>query len=477
MNGKRTEKKELEIDVLRLIGAVWRKAWLIGAVALICAVLSLLITCHLITPQYRSSALFYVNNNSLSADDTAYSIDSGDISAAKSLVDSYIVILQTGESLNAIIEYAGVDRTYSELKDMISAASVNSTEFFRVVVTSPDPREAQKIADAIANILPMRISGIIEGSSAKVVDAAVVPAKPSSPGKSLNTVVGFAVGFALSFIAVILREFYDTTIRSEEDISGNKVPILAAVPDMLEPFRGSYYGTRKKANRKIGLGGNQRSLVGADISFEAAEAYKLLRTKLQFSFTDQKKSRVLGVSSALAGEGKSLSAINLAHALAQLNKRVLLIDCDMRRPSVSDKLPVRKAPGLSNFLSGQIGLELLFQNCGIPDDEEAFHVIAAGRIPPNPIELLSSGRMEKMLAILRESYDYIILDLPPVGEVSDALAVANMTDGILMVVRQNFCNRIAWEDTVRQFAFVGAKILGIVYNCSTENTGIYRKTH
>ena len=162
MNGKRTEKKELEIDVLRLIGAVWRKAWLIGAVALICAVLSLLITCHLITPQYRSSALFYVNNNSLSADDTAYSIDSGDISAAKSLVDSYIVILQTGESLNAIIEYAGVDRTYSELKDMISAASVNSTEFFRVVVTSPDPREAQKIADAIANILPMRISGITE---------------------------------------------------------------------------------------------------------------------------------------------------------------------------------------------------------------------------------------------------------------------------------------------------------------------------
>ena len=217
--------------------------------------------------------------------------------------------------------------------------------------------------------------------------------------------------------------------------------------------------------------------MGAGISFAATEAYKLLRTKLQFSFTDDKSSRVIGVSSALAGEGKSLSSINLAHSLSQLNKRVLLIDCDMRKPSICTKLPLVKEPGLSDYLSGQIGLDSLFQRCGIPGEEDAFDVIVAGRNPPNPVELLSSPRMEKMLNQLRESYDYIVLDFPPVGEVSDALAVVKVTDGMLLVVRQNYCNRIAYANAVKQFEFIEAKLLGIVYNCASERTNSYGRKY
>jgi capsular exopolysaccharide synthesis family protein len=103
--------------------------------------------------------------------------------------------------------------------------------------------------------------------------------------------------------------------------------------------------------------------------------------------------------------------------------------------------------------------------------------VAAGRNPPNPVELLSSGRMEKLISRLRDSYDYIILDLPPVGEVSDALAVAKLTDGVLLVVRHNYCNRLALTSTVRQFEFVGARILGIVSNCANENVGAYGKKY
>ena len=481
MNDVNLERSDgAEIDLQRLIGAVWKKIWWVGAAAVIGAVLALIVTFYFITPQYQSSAMFYVNNNSLSVGDATFSIDSGDISAAKSLVDSYIVILQTRESLNDVIDYAGVERTYSEVRKMLSAASVNGTEIFEVVVTSPDPQEAERIASAIAYILPKRISSIIEGTSAKVVDAAVVPVKPSSPSYSLNIVVGFALGFVLSIVLIVLREFFDITIRDEEDVTqSQKYPILAAVPDMQAPSKGSYaYGNNKKQDKKkSGPHGAPQALVGADISFAATEAYKLLRTKLQFSFTDEKNCRIIGVSSALAGEGKSLSAINLAHSLSQLDKRVLLIDCDMRRPSLASKLPIAKAPGLSGFLSGQVERDVLFQYCGIPGDKEAFVVIAAGRNPPNPVELLSSPKMMKMLESLRESFDYIILDLPPVGEVSDALAVAKMTDGILLVVRENYGNRVAYVETVRQFEFVGAKILGVVYNCASENVGAYNKRY
>ena len=475
-------KEEMEIDVQRVVGAVWTRSWIVALVAILCAVITFLGTFYLITPQYQSSAMFYVNNNSLSVGDASFSITSSDITAAKSLVDSYIVILQTRESLNDVIDYAGVTRTYGELKSMISAASVNSTEIFEVVVTSPDPYEAERIADAIAYILPKRISSIIEGTSAKVVDAAVVPSKPSSPSYTVNTLVGFVIGFVLSVGIIALREIFDVSIRVDEDITHNSShPILASIPDMAAPTKGGYYygyGNNKKPFKSSSATGNKEPvLVGSEISFAASEAYKLLRTKLQFSFAGEDDCRVIGVSSALTGEGKSLSSVNLAYTLSELGKQVLLIDCDMRRPSVAAKLPIAKAPGLSNYLSGQSKLNDLFQPCGIKDNVNAFDVIAAGRNPPNPVELLSSPKMSRMLENLRASYDYIILDLPPVGEVSDALAIAKLTDGMLLVVRQNYCNRNAFASAVRQFEFVGARILGFVFNCTTEHSGGYGKKY
>ena len=128
-----------------------------------------------------------------------------------------------------------------------------------------------------------------------------------------------------------------------------------------------------------------------------------MRTKLQFSFADDNDCHIIGVSSALTGEGKSLTAVNLSYSLAQLGKRVLLIDCDMRRPSIAEKLNIQKAPGLSEFLSGQAREDNLIQYCGLQDDAEAFHVISAGHVPPNPMELLSSARMETMLEQLRRA--------------------------------------------------------------------------
>lgn len=472
---------EIEIDLQRLFAALVKRSWLIVAIAVLCAVAAFLGTFFFITPEYQSSAMFYVNNNSLSLGEASLSISSSDISASRGLVKSYIVILNTRESLNDVIDYAGVDRTYSELKGMISAAAVDSTEIFEVVVTSTDPQEAEKIADAIAYILPKRISSIIEGTSAKVVDSAVLPASPSSPSYIKNTMIGFVLGLALTVVVIVLRELMDITIRTEEDIAqACRYPVLAAVPDMEAHTKGGYYygyGNQKKPRPRGGKDARTVELIGGNISFAAAESYKLLRTKLQFSFADDSDSHVIGVCSALTGEGKSLSAVNLAYAMSQLGKRVLLIDCDMRRPTLSGKLPVNKTPGLSDYLAGQCAADKLIQQCGIREEEQAFHVISSGRIPPNPMELLSSAKMDKTIERLRSSYDYIILDLPPIGEVSDSMAVAKYTDGVLMVVRQDACDRVSLNAAIRQFEFVDAKILGVVFNATSEGRGGYRSKH
>jgi capsular exopolysaccharide synthesis family protein len=147
----------------------------------------------------------------------------------------------------------------------------------------------------------------------------------------------------------------------------------------------------------------------------------------------------------------------------------------MRCPSLTEKLPVSGKPGLSGFLSGQSHVDNLIQLCGLRGSEKAFHVITAGQNPPNPMELLSSVRMKNALMAMREVYDYVILDLPPVGEVGDALAIAKETDGMLLVVRQNYCDRNILADTARQFDFINSKILGVVFNCTSEHSGNYGK--
>ena len=459
MNFKRED--EIEIDIARVFRAIAARVWLAVLVAFICGAVMLAITYFLITPQYKASAMFYVNNSSLSFGDTSLSISSGDLSASRSLVDSYIVILNTRETLLDVIDYSGVNLSTRELKEMITAEAVNETEFFRVSVLSPDPGEAERIANAIAQILPKRIGLIIDGTSARVAEAAVKPSEPSSPSYAKNILLGVLAGFLLTVAFVALLEILDITIRTEEDI--NQVcayPILAKVPDMAAPSKGdsSYYGYGSSRSGKKKKKGNfaatsKTSIIGPNISFAASEAYKLLRTKLQFSFAEENNCRIIGLSSALSGEGKSLTAVNLSFALSQLNKKVILIDCDMRRPTLAEKLEICKMPGLSNYLTVQSSLEELIQNCGIKGNEDAFHVITAGQNPPNPIELLSSDRMKKALEFLRKTYDYVILDLPPVCEVSDAMAVAKETDGMLMVVRQNYCDRLALAEFVRQFDF------------------------
>ena len=471
----------IEIDLKRIWKAVWSKLWLICVSAILCAVIALTSTIYFITPKYQSSAMFYVNNNSLSVGDASFSLTSSDITAAKSLVDTYIVILKSRACLNDVIDYSGVDISYNELKNMISAAAVNSTEIFEIVVTSPDPEEAEVLANSIAHILPKRISSIVEGTSANIVDYAVIASKPSSPSYPKNTLLGFLIGLILSVLIIVIREIFDITIRTEEDIEHScDYPILSAVPDMLNhTTKGGYYGYgnyEKSARKKSGVGQNQNKIIGKNISFAASESYKLLRTKLQFSFVDEVKCPIIGVSSAMAGEGKSLSSVNLAFSLSQLDKKVLLIDCDMRRPSLETKLKIQKVPGMSNFLTGQNEMYEVIQKCQF-DDNESFDVIAAGINPPNPIELLSSAKMEKALQSLKESYDYIIVDLPPVGEVSDALVAAKLVDGILLVVRQDYCNTNALVSAVKQFEFVDTRILGVVMNCVGESNGKYGKKY
>lgn len=219
---------------------------------------------------------------------------------------------------------------------------------------------------------------------------------------------------------------------------------------------------------------NTEKMFGKNRSFAAAEAYKLLRTNVTFSFSSGVKCPVIGVTSSLRGEGKSTTSINLAYTIAESGKRVLLIDADMRLPSVADKLSLNLSPGLSNLLVEGEKMSNLLQRY---DELESLDILSAGDVPPNPSELLGSERMAEVVNAAKSYYDYIVVDLPPVTAVSDALALSKLLDGFVLVVRNNYASKSAIKETMRQLKLVDLKIIGFVSTFANGSSKSYGKRY
>ncbi len=248
MDKTQNNRDHYSVDLLHIIKSLWKRAWLIAISIVLVGIIGFSVAAFGITPKYSSSVMLYVNNGNFSVGEI-FSVSSSEILGARSLVETYIVILENRTTLNKVIDKAGVSYTFDELEDMIVAESVNGTEVMRVTVTSTDPYEAANIANAIGVVLPMRISEIIEGSSMEVVDSGAVSLKKVEPSITGFTVVGMLVGAVLSVLVLIVIDMLDDTIRSEEYILQNyDFPILAKIPDLENSDSksyGYYYQSRK----------------------------------------------------------------------------------------------------------------------------------------------------------------------------------------------------------------------------------------
>ncbi len=208
----------------------------------------------------------------------------------------------------------------------------------------------------------------------------------------------------------------------------------------------------------------EKKTFGAGLNFAASEAYRLLRTNLLFalpasSLHSGEACRIVGVTSSMSGEGKSTTALNLGYVLAESGKKVLVVEADMRLPAISGWLKLEQRVGLSSLLAGLCTEREAIQPSGI---QERLWIMNAGPIPPNPTELLGSERMETTLRNVAGVCDFIILDLPPVNEVSDALVVSHLIHGMIMVVRQGYATRSSVGEAMRKMENVGVKVLGFV---------------
>lgn len=199
-------RNEIEVEPVKLLGVLLRKSWLIGLCGLVCGAAVFMVSFFLVAPQYASSVMFYINN-----DTSGVNITTSDISASKRLADSCVAILNTRSTMDRVISHAGVGRSYKELLEMVDAYGLEDTVLLEVVVTSTDPREAFVIADAISSILPERIDGAFTGVAATVVDTPVLATEPSGPEHFKLTVIAFFAGVTVSGAGVVILQIVEET--------------------------------------------------------------------------------------------------------------------------------------------------------------------------------------------------------------------------------------------------------------------------
>lgn len=236
------ENDYIEIDLVRLLSALWRHFWIILLSMVIFGAAGFGYANYLITPLYQSDVQMYVNNADISVGSTSIKFSQGDLLAAQGLVDTYIVILNSRPMLDDVIDELELPYSYEQLKDMIAAEAVNGTEVFQITVTDADRKEAKEIANKIAELLPEHISQVVDGSSVRVVQYAVLAGGPCSPSVMKYLCLGIALGFLISAGIIVLRVLLDKRVHDPEELAKRyDIPVIAVIPD-LEKKGSSKYG-------------------------------------------------------------------------------------------------------------------------------------------------------------------------------------------------------------------------------------------
>ncbi|WP_425863779.1 polysaccharide biosynthesis tyrosine autokinase [Arthrobacter sp. TWP1-1] len=398
----------------------------------------------LMKPIYAAETqLFVATQNSGSVQD----LQTGN-SFIQARVSSYVETATTPAVLQPVIDTLGLTETPQQLASKVLASSDLKTVLITISVEDDSPVQAAAIAQGVVNSLIKAVdnleapaAGGLSPVRVSVVTPAIAPVAPSAPNTKINLALGLVVGLALGVAAALLRTTLDTRVRSERDLTQiTQAPVLGGIA----------FDSDATKNPLVNA---------ASVHGPRAEAFRQLRTNLQFAHVSHKSKTVL-VTSSLPGEGKSTTATNLAIAMAESGQSVALIDADLRRPMVATYLGLESHAGLTTALIGQADVQDLMQPWG----QNELHVLTSGRIPPNPSELLGSAEMKQLILRLEQAFDSVVIDAPPLLPVTDAAVLAQQVGGVVLVVGCHTAKRPQVERAIATLELVDADILGVVLN-------------
>ncbi|WP_418064087.1 polysaccharide biosynthesis tyrosine autokinase [Pimelobacter simplex] len=425
--------------------AVLRRRWMsIVAIILIALGVSATIT-FTRTPMYESKTQIFLTVDVRDTTD-AYAA----LLFASNRAASYATVVKSTELAEIVKDQLNLKESAEVLASRVDAEVVDTTSLIQITVKAKNPRDAETIADRTTKEFIKYVGGLetpggdLGGQSqilAQITDNASYNPNQVSPDVVLNLVVAALIGILLGIGLAIARELLDRTIRTADHVAElTESPVLASI---------GFDNDIRSAPLLTDLGG-----------FAArTEAFRLLRTNLQFIDLDH-QPRCLVITSAVPGEGKTMTSTNLAVALAQTGRNTLIIDADLRRPRVASTLGLDPAVGLTTALVGKTEIHDAIQ----VHEASGLHVLASGAKPPNPTEILQSKITHDLILRLRSSYDMVIIDAPPLLPVADASVLAKLADGVIIVVRHARTTKDQVNEAINRLNHVGARLYGVVVN-------------
>ncbi len=376
---------------------------------------------------------------------------SGSLSIGLQLVNDYRELLKSDRIGDKVMEVIAPRVKKTKFYSKVIVNSVRQTRIISIEVQTHDPKLCQIMANAYADAFIGEIQNIMHIQNSQIIDRAKLPEFPISPRKVRISAFAFIFGGGLLYLVFFLMTLLDTTIKNPDEAASQlDIPIIGTIPQNNDLISDKYDGSYIL------------STAGGSKSTALSEHFRAARVNLQYSLVNKRnRALVYIITSSIPAEGKSFNSSNIAASMAESGKKVLLINCDMRKPTLQKIFRTHSDSGLVNILIGEKTFdEVVRRNVmDLPLD-----VIFCGPVPPNPAKLLVSEEFEKMIEEQRTNYDYIFLDTPPILSTADAVLIGKCADAVLMVVRAGFTHASLIQQTIAEIKQAKLNLIGMILN-------------
>lgn len=428
---------------MREILAALRAGWWLAAIGMLLGGAIALVFSVAQTPLYTSSTQLFVSTTDSASTSDAYQGSQ----FSQQRVGSYTRLLAGEELARRVVERLDLSMPAATLSDRITATAAIDTVLIDVTVADRSAERAQRIAEVVGEEFIARVDELERprggGESpvtVTVTEPPKVPVDATFPQTTRNVALGLILGLLVGAGLALLRKTLDRSVRSAEDVASATGAAVIATVLRDETLRG-------------------RAATEWDRDRPAAESYRQLRTNLEYLSVDRPPT-VIMISSALPSEGKTTATVNLGLALADSGRRVTIVEADLRKPKVVRYLGLVEGAGVTDILAGKSDIDDVLQAYG----DGTLSVIAAGKTPPNPGEMLASSHMAELLGKLRAMNDFVLVDSPPLLPVADSSGLAVHTDGVVLSVRFGSTRRDQLQQAAAAIEQVGARTLGVILN-------------
>lgn len=436
------------MDMKKILNIISSKKIFIALIILLSLVMSYFYSYYYKKPQYNSSVTVLLTGDEAQGEKQ---VTQTDLNLNSGLISTYGSIAKSANVLSKVIENLGLDISVQNLQKNLTVAEIKNTQFLKITVENSNPETAMKIANEISTVFVEQIKTIYNIQNINIIDTAEISNTPCNINHIKDMAIALMAGIFASGVLILILYILDDTIKSEKDIPVNlKLETIGTIPN-----------TNKTNNELI---------IETDPKSYIVECLKTTRTNILYASNINKKKAIL-FTSAREKEGKSFIVNNIAVAFAQANKKVLIVDTNLRTPKGRSQIfENQTGEGLSDFIKEitENKLENLekakkyIKETKIPN----LHILESGTIPPNPSELLSSTNMRNLLEILKSMYDLVLLDGTPSMIVSDSIALSTMVDSTILIAENKVSKINELKKTKRQIQDVGGKIMGVILNKS-----------